>query len=40
MEPSKKGKDGKGGRDRTVKREGEAAGNGGGRLQLPFRPRE
>jgi hypothetical protein len=37
MEPSKKGKEGKGGRNRAVKREGEAAGKGGGRLQTPFR---
>jgi hypothetical protein len=31
MEPSKKGKKGKSGRDRAVKREREVAGNGGGR---------
>jgi hypothetical protein len=37
MEPSKKGKEGKGGSDRAVKREGEAAANGGERLQSLFR---
>jgi hypothetical protein len=40
MEWPKKGKEGKGWRDRAVKSEGEAAGNGGGRLQPPFRAQE